>query len=189
MRILLDTNVIINILTRRDDKYTNESLEIMRQCSNGSLVGYVAFHSLSTISYVFRKLPFETRLAWMKLICETLTIACSDNLLLLRAFQNEDFIDIEDNLQDCCAQSVNADYIVTANVGDYYRSVVPALTPKNFMVALERHQKACSAGVVESDNISSNESISLKNADKPVLHRISIQVIHRHYHHILEFAS
>ena len=47
---------------------------------------------------------------------------------------NELFHDFEDNLQDCCAEGVQADYIVTANVKDYEKvSIVPAVTPAQLL--------------------------------------------------------
>ena len=183
MRVLLDTNVIITFLTKRADKFLQESIEIMEKCINGSMDGFVAFHSLSTISYVFRKLPIETRLEWMRLICECLTIACPDNLLLSRALQNEDFIDIEDNLQDCCAQSIQADYIITANVDDYGYSVIPAISPADFMAIISRIHKG------RKLLASPERTASLTDTTIHALHQVSIQVIRRHHHHLLDFAG
>jgi hypothetical protein len=73
----------------------------------------------------------------MKLLCTSLTIAFADNPRLIDAIINNTFTDFEDNLQDCCAQSVGADYIVTANVRDYEgHSAVKAVTPSELLSIL-----------------------------------------------------
>ncbi len=137
MRILIDTNIVVNYLTKRQDKFTQDSIAIINECAEGKMKGFVAFHSLSIISYVFRKLPFEIRTQWLQTICETLAVTSASSEQVLKALQNLDFKDIEDNLQDCCAQSVGADYIVTANVRDYEgHSAVKAVTPSELLSIL-----------------------------------------------------
>lgn len=59
MKILLDTNVIIDYLTQREDKYTREAIDIMHLCASRNVEGYAALQSLSTICYVYRKVPLE----------------------------------------------------------------------------------------------------------------------------------
>ena len=150
MRILLDTNVIVNYLTKRKDKYTQESIIIMHECANGKLDGFVAFHSLSTISYVFRKLPFDIRVQWLKIICETLNVASATSELIIKALQKENFTDLEDNLQDCCAQNIGAEYIVTANVRDYEgHSFVKAVTPAELLDNMDKSDEKYSCEVHE----------------------------------------
>ena len=51
---LIDTNVIINFITKREDPYKNECFEIMRLCADNAFDGYIAFHSLSIIWYVIK---------------------------------------------------------------------------------------------------------------------------------------
>ena len=139
MKILLDTNIILNFLTGREDTYSHECVSIMEMCAEHVVEGYVSLHSLSIIWYVLRKHPAETRLNWIKFICEVLTLAGADNEIVLKALENSDFKDFEDNLQDCCAQAVGADYLVTANLRHCSgRSRVPALSPAHFLKRLEQ---------------------------------------------------
>ena len=138
MKVLFDANVILTFLTRREDKYLKEIDAIMQQCHNKTLEGFVAFHSLSIIWYLLRKVPYNDRVDSMVIICDALKVAYAENAMILHALENTGFIDFEDNLQDCCAQNVHADYIVTANVHDYEgHSVVKAVTPAEFLSILE----------------------------------------------------
>ena len=138
MKILIDTNVLFTYLTKREDKYVTEANVIMDKCVNSELEGFVAFHSLSTVWYLLRHTLFEQRIRCIEIICNYLRLSSSDNELLKKAIKNTDFRDFEDNLQDCCAQSVGADYIVTANVRDYEgHSVVKAVTPSELLDILD----------------------------------------------------
>ena len=129
MKILVDTNVIINYLSGREDNYAESSDQIMMMCAQNQLEGYVAFHSLSTIWYWSRRYPEVSRRNWMRRICSILTIASADNASVLEAVENMQFPDFEDNLQDCCAVNAGVDYIVTVNVKDFEHSKVKAVTP------------------------------------------------------------
>ena len=138
MKVLIDTNVFLTYLTRRCDKYSTEVDVIVQMCIDQQLEGFAAFHSLSIIWYLMRHSSLEERLNAIKLICTSFKIAHSDNDSILQALQNTGFSDFEDNLQDCCAQDVNADYIVTANVKDYEgHSSVPAVTPAEILRRLD----------------------------------------------------
>ena len=131
MKILVDTNVIINYLTRREDKYRESSIQVMELCADKTLYGYVAFHSLSIIWYTSGRMKESEakRREWLDLVCKILTTANADHEAVVGAVNNVEFRDFEDNLQDICAQSVGADYIVTVNVKDYEHSSVKAVTP------------------------------------------------------------
>lgn len=55
MAVLIDTNVLLNYITNREDVYLESSVKIIEMCAKGELQGYMAFHSLSTIWYVLKK--------------------------------------------------------------------------------------------------------------------------------------
>ena len=75
------------------------------------------------------KEPEATRREWLNRVCMILTTASAGHDAVVGAVHNLEFRDFEDNLQDICAQSVNADYIVTVNTKDYEHSRVKAVTP------------------------------------------------------------
>ena len=135
MKVLIDTNVILNYLTGREDKYLEESIQVMSMCSQNKIKGYVAFHSLSIIWYtsVRMKMPEEVRREWLNSVCNILTTSSANHDLVVEAVHNTDFRDFEDNLQECCAVNAGADYIVTVNVKDYENSRVKAVTPEQLV--------------------------------------------------------
>ncbi len=137
MKVLIDTNVALNYVLGRDDLYSKESESILKLCADGTLEGFIAFHSLSTIWYVTRKLPENIRRQMLRQLCIILTVAAADQQSVLQAIDNDSFKDFEDNLQDCCAAYVQADYIITGNVKDFDGvSRVTAIDPNTFLALI-----------------------------------------------------
>lgn len=130
--VLIDTNILLNYITNREDLYLEQSVEIVRKCAIGECTGYIAFHTLSTLWYVLRKRSDSVRRQNMKDICEIFTVATASQIEIIDAIEKDSF---EDCLQDKCAKDVGADYIITCNVRDFENSEVPAITPDDFIKA------------------------------------------------------
>ena len=133
MVLLIDTNILLNYLTNREDPYLEQSVEIVRRCASGEYIGYIAFHTLSTLWYVLRKRSDSTRRQNLKDICNIFTVAAASQKEILDAIERDFFADFEDCLQDKCAKGVGADYIITCNVKDFENSEIPAITPDDFI--------------------------------------------------------
>ena len=134
MDILCDTNVILTSLTGREDPFLEACDRILLLAASAKIRAWIAFHSLSTIWYVLRKLKGEgeTRLL-LESVCQAFDVAAATHEQVIQAVQNHTFRDFEDCLQDECAQSVNAQYLVTCNIKDFASSKTPALTPGQFL--------------------------------------------------------
>ena len=134
MKILLDANIVITHISNREDKYQEDIDNIIRLCMDEKIECYMAFHTLSIVWYTMRRIPKEILRESLDDFCIIVGIASADIKKIRTAIVNRDFPDFEDNLQDCCAQTVGADYIVTANVRDYEgHSVVKAVTPSELL--------------------------------------------------------
>ncbi len=131
---LIDTNVIINFITKRDDPYKDACFEVMKLCAENAFKGYVAFHFLSIIWYVIKKQETEEKArAWLNDICEILTVTGATQEQVKEAIKNSNFRDFEDCLQDECAVHANAEYIVTCNVKDFRYAKTSVVTPDVFV--------------------------------------------------------
>lgn len=133
MVILVDTNILLNYLTNRQDEYLEQSIQIVEMCARGLFIGYVAFHTLSTLWYVLRKRSQEERRQNLRDICEIFSVAAASKSEIIDAINRDFFADFEDCLQDKCAKKVGADYIITCNTKDFENSEVQAVNPKEFM--------------------------------------------------------
>lgn len=132
MVVLIDTNVIIDFLLKREP-YSESAAEILRKCAKKELTGYLAFHSIPNIWYILRKVPEKNRREWLKDLCSFLHVTGASHEEVLKAIANEKFADFEDCLQDRCAKSKGARYIITRNMSDFAESEVLAVSPQEFL--------------------------------------------------------
>ena len=133
MKVLIDTNVLIDYLSGRKPYFKYADI-IMKLCIDEKIDGYMAAHSIPNIFFILRKdYDSETRRMIIKSLFDILSVCGIDESVLLTALDNEKFKDFEDCLQDECAFSVSADYIITRNVKDFSFSHVKAVTPTEFI--------------------------------------------------------
>ncbi len=136
MVILVDTNVILDVLLKRET-YMLKSQIVIEKCANREVVGYLAAHSIPNLFYILRKYyTQEERRGFIKNLCRIFHVSELNEKKILSAAENREFLDFEDCLQEECAVEIMADYIVTRNLGDYRMSRVKAVTPEEFVTML-----------------------------------------------------
>ncbi len=132
MRILVDTNVILDVILQREPFY-EDSKQIMIACQQELLWGTITTQSIADIFYIIRKdfSPTERRRILLGL-CEIFHVSAINREKLVVALKNEAFEDLEDCLQAESAVLFGAEYVLTRNVKHFIASPVPAITPKDF---------------------------------------------------------
>lgn len=56
---------------------------------------------------------------WLSRLCEVICVIGASHQQVLFAIENADFNDLEDCLEDECAVTAGADFIVTCNISDF----------------------------------------------------------------------
>lgn len=136
MRILVDTNILIDWVSHRDN-YQN-AREIVYLCANREIEGCIAAHSVTNMFYILRKnLGLAERKTVFDTISRIFTVVPVDERKLRAAVNNANFKDFEDCLQMECAKEFGAEYIVTRNVSDFESSSINALEPQAFLERLK----------------------------------------------------
>ena len=131
--VLIDTNIILDFLLHRPPFYEEANL-IMTLCANKQVAGYVAFHSISNLYYILRKYTTEEqRRLLLSNLCNILTVTAASHQEVQNAIVHTDFKDFEDCLQDKCALSVNANYVITRNIDDYAEAETKPISPSEFL--------------------------------------------------------
>ena len=139
MRVLIDTNIMLDVLMGRQP-YFDLADRIIRLCADQRIEGYMAAHSIPNMFYILRKsMSDEDRRDVLKSLCQILKVEGIDSIKVLSAINNQNFSDLEDCLQEECAVEISADYIVTRNIKDSTASRVPAVLPDVF---LEKYQES-----------------------------------------------
>ena len=132
MRVLLDTDVLIDVALKRDP-FVASAAEVLNWTEDSPGQGAVAWHSLSNIAYLVRPdaRPFLQNLLQF---IEVATVGTREAKQALSFPMN----DLEDALQAAAALAFDAHYIVTRNLNHYRNSPIPALSPGQFLKEVGR---------------------------------------------------
>ncbi len=98
MVILVDTNILVDVLMKREP-YRKNAEEILTKCASREVIGYLAAHSLPNLFYILRKAySQEERRTFIKDLC---SIFCISDLtakkILVRRHLRWDAFFIEKN--------------------------------------------------------------------------------------------
>ncbi len=134
MVVLLDTNIILDVLQKREGLY-DASFSVIEKCAKGECSGFIAPHSMPNIFYIMRKAGVDVSdiRALLSGIMKIMDVTNLDGEDVQAAINREDFKDFEDCLQDECAINVDADYIITRNTSDFRESTIMAITPEQLL--------------------------------------------------------
>lgn len=136
MKVLIDTNVILDVLCSRES-FVKFSSIVWKYCEVSRIEGYIYALSVPNIVYILRKelTPEKTKkvIDTLFLIFNVADLRASD-LKKAGAMKSGDY---EDALQMICAERIRADYIVTRNTADFADSRVPVITPYELIGKLQ----------------------------------------------------
>lgn len=136
MKVLLDTNVIVDILSKRDGY--EDSLQILRCCEIKKLDGCVSTTTVTDIMYILRKhLPREELREAVQTLLTVIGVSGVQKADITHAFSSG-MKDFEDAVQAACAKRIKAEYIVTRNLRDFEDSPVQAVSPADMLKLLGR---------------------------------------------------
>jgi predicted nucleic acid-binding protein len=132
MKVLIDTNVIIDYL---DDRlpFADFAEKLFDLCEQGKLIGSLTASSVTDIYYIMRKIiGREKTLECLKLLFSVFEVADVGKGDLLKAMSST-VTDFEDASMSVCAKRVKAEYIITRNADDYHDSPVAPISPQDFL--------------------------------------------------------
>lgn len=136
MKILIDTNVIIDVLLNRES-FVDHSSAVLKLCESNSYQGFITATTITDIYYILCKNITDKSLLYNALekllsiveICDV----TRHNVFNAMKLRESDF---EDAIQSDCAKSIGADYIVTRNTVDFRNSKIKAITPSEFLMII-----------------------------------------------------
>ena len=133
MRLMIDTNIILDILLEREP-FFERSKAILQLCENKVIYGFISASTATDIFYLVRKALGSTDEAYKALgnilnIVKVLTVTNEDvnNAFLRRAK------DFEDCLLAVCSISNKCGGIVTRNKKDFEPFGIPLYTPDEIL--------------------------------------------------------
>ena len=133
MNVFIDTNVIIDLLAKKEPFY-HESLQLLSLADSKQIELTISALSLINTHYILNdvmKLK-DTRsiIGKFKVLVES--YALNDKVIDL-ALNDLNFKDFEDGIQYYTALESQANSIITRNLRDFKHSTIPVMTPKEFL--------------------------------------------------------
>ncbi len=136
MKVLLDTNVVLDTLLKREEFY-RDSVKIFALVEYKKITGYLCANSLTTIFYLLRK-KYDNASCMQVIdnILKLFSIANVDKSVLLQSLQNCG-IDYEDSVIYTSASKAKVDFVITRDKRGFENSPVKILSPKEFLDILQ----------------------------------------------------
>lgn len=134
-KIFADTNVVIDLLEKRDPFY-EDAVRLFTMAYKGELEVYVSGCTFATASYLLRKHSPEEIKKLLNNFRQLARVSPIDESVIDRALVST-FDDYEDAVQYYSAVAVRAETIVTRNEKDFIGySELPVISPSAFLSQL-----------------------------------------------------
>ena len=135
MKALIDTNVIVDVLTGREPFFADSS-GVLDRAERGEFVACTCATTVTTVFYLVRRhLGAQATVARIKdliAICQVAPV----NQSVIDAALHSRFADFEDAVLHHSAVLAGADCIVTRNEADFRESSLVIYSPAQFLAAL-----------------------------------------------------
>ena len=132
-RLLIDTNIVIDLLAKRDNFY-KDAAELFSLADKKELQLTISALTFANTNYILSKIKSakEAReiLRKFKVLVELLNL---DDKITDLALSDDNFLDFEDGLQYYSAIENQIDVIITRNKKDFKYAKIPVLTAKEFL--------------------------------------------------------
>ncbi len=136
MRVLLDTNIVLDFVLERTLFYA-EADEIFIRLKNNDFEAFVSAITPINVFYTTRKEKDKaTAFSAIEELLKLVQIAESNNQIYQNALALN-FNDYEDAVQHECAVVENLDAIVTRNTKDFKNSTINVYSPGEFLQFLQ----------------------------------------------------
>lgn len=137
MRLFIDTNVMLDLLSERMPFY-NPIAKIATLADKGQLTLVVSALSFATSNYFLAKFEnaekAKDKLRKFKIISEISTV---DESIIEKGLSSN-FSDFEDSLQYFCAIQSECNILITRNGKDYKNSQIPIMTADEFLKSINK---------------------------------------------------
>lgn len=132
-RLLIDTNIVIDLLSKRD-KFYDEAADLFSRADKKELELTISALTFANTNYILTKLKSSKDareiLRKFKVLVKLLSL---DDKITELALSDDNFPDFEDGLQYYSAIENQIDIIITRNKKDFKNSKIPIMTAKEFL--------------------------------------------------------
>lgn len=131
MKILVDTNVIIDILCKREP-FFEDSYNTLNKCIDNHTI-IVSASAITDIFYIARKyIGSEQAKECIRNLLDLIKISDTRGADIEKALSS-DISDFEDAVVSAIAERQKAKYILTRNTKDFEKSKILSITPHDYL--------------------------------------------------------
>ncbi len=132
MKLLIDTNVILDMVLKRSG--CDISMELFRKVKETGASAYITASSVTDIFYIIRKETHDTSRTYVIMenifrLVAVLSVTEKD----IQDAVGQKWKDFEDCVQYMSGKNNRMDYIITVNRKDYADALLPVMTPTEWM--------------------------------------------------------
>ena len=136
MKVLFDTNIILDVLLDREP-FSEHASYLMSKVERSEINGFLCATTVTTIHYLLsRNLDKKNAITSINSIIALFEIASVNRLVIENALKSK-FTDFEDSVLHESARHAGAEYIITRNIKDFKNTKIPVFTPTEFLSMLE----------------------------------------------------
>lgn len=141
MKVIIDTCIIVDALQNRQP-FCNDAQSIILLCANQQFDGTLTAKTITDIYYLtHRQTHNETRTREILMKLCILFKMADTTVLDIRNAISSDISDFEDAVMIETALRSSVDCIVTRNIKDFSKSLIPIYEPSKFLEVLNEHTK------------------------------------------------
>ena len=134
MKVLLDTNVVLDLLMQRELFY-EDALRVFSSVELGKVEGYLCATTLTTIYYLVSKNSTKKKTdEILQSLLKLFKISSVDKEVLLLSLKNNGS-DFEDSVIYTSAKLSHIDLIISRDKKGFKNSKVPVKSPKEFLIS------------------------------------------------------
>ena len=132
MKLLIDTNVILDMVLKR--KSCDICMELFRKIRKCGVNAYITASAVTDLFYIIRKDTHDTEQTYMIMenIFKLVAVFAVTEKDIQDAFR-EKWRDFEDCVQYMTGKNSGADFIITVNRGDFEDVLLPVRTPAEWL--------------------------------------------------------
>ena len=135
MKVLIDTNIIVDVALDRDPFFTN-SEQVLRFVEQQEIQGYLSASTFSDLYYIIRKAKgYSWTLQFLQRMATLCQVATVDQAVISMALTTN-FKDFEDAIQYSTAVLNRLDAIMTRNPVDFPVTIPRIMTPEQLIQEL-----------------------------------------------------
>ena len=141
-RLLIDTNVVLDLLAKRDPFYKSAA-QIFSLADKNKLKLSISSLTFANTNYVLSRLKSTSKarevLRQFRVLVKILSL--TDKVIDL-ALNDSKFKDLEDGLQYYSAIENNQELIITRDLKDFRESKIPVMTPEEYIASIGKRTSA-----------------------------------------------